>query len=160
GIEALIADLKATRWDAIERCSGLSRPAIEEVARIYGRAERAIVVFGMGLTQHRHGAGNIQQLANLCLLRGNVGREAAGLCPGRGHSNVQGDRTVGITEIPAREFLDALAAHFGFTPPSKPGHNVVTALEAMTRGEARVFIGMGGNIVAAIPDWRATHDAF
>jgi len=160
GVEALVADLKATRWDDIERCSGLERAAIEEAARVYQKAERSIVVYGMGLTQHRHGAGTVQQLANLCLLKGNIGREGAGLCPVRGHSNVQGDRTVGITEVPTADFLGRLGARFGFTPPSAHGHNVVTALEAMLRGEARVFIGMGGNIVAAIPDWRRTHEAF
>ena len=124
------------------------------------KAERAIVVYGMGITQHRHGAQAVQQLANLCLLRGNIGREGAGLCPVRGHSNVQGDRTVGITEIPAADFLARLGKRFGFTPPSAHGHNVVTALEAMARGEVRVFFGMGGNIVAAMPDWQVTRDAF
>lgn len=160
GIEALIADLNATQWNDIEERSGLTRADITEAAHVYMRAERAIVVYGMGITQHRHGAANVQQLANLCLLKGNIGKEGAGICPVRGHSNVQGDRTVGITEIPTKEFLDRLGAHFGFEPPRAHGHNVVTALEAMTRGESKVFIGMGGNFVAAIPDWQATHDAF
>ena len=118
GIEALAADLRATRWDDIERNSGLSRQAIEEAAQAYGKAERAIVVYGMGITQHWRGTRNVQQLANLVLLRGNIGREGAGLCPVRGHSNVQGDRTVGITEIPTTEFLDRLERRFGFKPPS------------------------------------------
>jgi len=160
GLEALVADLEATRWADIERCSGLARAAIEEAARAYMTAERAIVVYGMGITQHRTGAANVQQLANLCLLRGNIGKEGAGLCPVRGHSNVQGDRTVGITEIPTAEFLARLERRFGFTPPAAPGHNVVTALEAMGKGDVRVFFGMGGNIVAAIPDWQVTRDAF
>ncbi|HEY6633798.1 MAG TPA: FdhF/YdeP family oxidoreductase [Rhizobiaceae bacterium] len=160
GIDALAADLRATRWEDVEHKSGLTRSAIEEAARIYMKAERAIVVYGMGITQHRRGACNVQQLANLCLLRGNIGKEGAGLCPVRGHSNVQGDRTVGITESPAREFLDRLGRRFGFTPPSAPGHNVVTALEAMVAGKVKVFFGMGGNIVAAIPDWQQTQPAF
>ncbi|MDQ0511805.1 FdhF/YdeP family oxidoreductase [Ancylobacter amanitiformis] len=160
GIDALMADVKATRWDDIERHSGLTRAVIEEAAQIYMKAERAIVVFGMGITQHRHGAGNVQQLANLCLLKGNMGKDGAGLCPVRGHSNVQGDRTVGITEIPTPEFLGQLEKRFGFTPPAKHGHNVVTALEAMVKGEVRVFVSLGGNIVAAIPDWEQTHQAF
>lgn len=160
GIEALIADLKGTQWDDIKARSGLTRAAIVEAAHVYMKAERAIVVYGMGITQHRHGAGNVQQLANLCLLKGNMGKDGAGLCPVRGHSNVQGDRTVGITEIPTQEFLDRLEHRFGFKPPSAHGHNVVTALEAMVRGDVRVFIGMGGNITAAIPDWRITHQAF
>jgi molybdopterin-dependent oxidoreductase alpha subunit len=160
GIDALTADLKSTRWEDIERRSGLSRADIGEVAHAYMKAERAIVVYGMGLTQHRHGARNVQQLANLCLLKGHIGREGAGLCPVRGHSNVQGDRTVGITEIPTQEFLGRLEKRFGFKPPAAHGHNVVTALEAMLEGKVRVFFGMGGNIVAAIPDWQVTHDAF
>ena len=160
GIEALAADLRATRWDDIECNSGLSRQAIEEAAQAYGKAERAIVVYGMGITQHWRGTRNVQQLANLVLLRGNIGREGAGLCPVRGHSNVQGDRTVGITEIPTTAFLDRLERRFGFKPPRAHGHNVVTALEAMVKGEVKVFVGMGGNIVAAIPDWQVTHAAF
>ncbi|MBW6401317.1 FdhF/YdeP family oxidoreductase [Roseomonas sp. HJA6] len=160
GIEALAADLKATTWPDIEARSGLTRTAIEDAAHVYMRAERAIVVYGMGLTQHRHGARNVQQLANLCLLRGNIGKDGAGICPVRGHSNVQGDRTVGITEIPTPEFLARLEARFGFKPPQAHGHNVVTALDAMRRGQSRVFFAMGGNIAAAIPDWQVTHDAF
>jgi molybdopterin-dependent oxidoreductase alpha subunit len=160
GIDALIANLKATRWEDIESRSGLTRAAIEETAQVYMQAERAIVVFGMGLTQHRHGAHNIQQLANLCLLKGNIGKDGAGLCPVRGHSNVQGDRTVGITEVPSQEFLDRLEKRFGFKPPAARGHNVVTALEAMARDEVKVFFAMGGNIVAAMPDWQVTREAF
>ena len=160
GIEALIADLKAADWASLERQSGLVRSEIEEAAQAYMKAGRAIVVYGMGITQHRHGAQAVQQLANLCLLRGNLGREGAGICPVRGHSNVQGDRTVGITEIPAADFLARLGKRFGFAPPSAPGHNVVTALQAMARGDVRVFFGMGGNIVAAMPDWQVTRDAF
>ncbi|MFC2254905.1 FdhF/YdeP family oxidoreductase [Labrys portucalensis] len=160
GIDGLAADVKATRWEDIESRSGLTREAITEAAHVYMKAERAILVFGMGLTQHRHGARNVQQLTNLCLLRGNIGKDGAGMCPVRGHSNVQGDRTVGITEVPAQDFLDRLERHFGFRPPSAHGHNVVTALEAMVRGAVRVFISMGGNIAAAIPDWRVTHQAF
>ena len=160
GFAEVAADLRATSWEDIECCSGLTRAALESVAQIYMKSERAIVVYGMGLTQHRYGARNVQQLANLCLMRGNVGKEGAGLCPVRGHSNVQGDRTVGITEVPSADFLGRLEKRFGFKPPAAHGHNVVTALEAMVRGDARVFFGMGGNIVAAIPDWQATHDAF
>jgi molybdopterin-dependent oxidoreductase alpha subunit len=159
GLEALAADLKATQWAAIERKSGLAREDIEHAARVYMKAERAIIVYGMGFTQHRQGAYNVQQLANLALLRGHIGREGAGLCPVRGHSNVQGDRTVGITEVPTEEFLERLEHRFGFKPPRAHGHNVVTALEAMLRGEVKVFIAMGGNFAAAIPDWQKTQDA-
>lgn len=159
GIEALAKDIKATRWDDIERYSGLARQEIEYAARVYMKAERAIIVYGMGITQHTRGAQNVQQLANLVMLRGHIGREGAGICPVRGHSNVQGDRTVGITETPATEFLDRLERRFGFKPPRKHGHNVVTALEAMIRGEVKVFIAMGGNFAAAIPDLPRTQQA-
>ena len=159
GIDALIADLKATSWADIERKSGISRADIAHAADAYMKAERAILVYGMGITQHRHGTQNVQQIANLALLRGNVGRAGTGICPVRGHSNVQGDRTVGITEVPSRALLDALEARYGFTPPKAPGHNVVTALEAMVKGEAKVFIGLGGNFAAAIPDWQLTQEA-
>jgi molybdopterin-dependent oxidoreductase alpha subunit len=159
GIEALVEDLKVTRWDEIERYSGLSRQEIEHAAHVYMHAERAIIVYGMGITQHRRGAQNVQQLANLAMLRGHIGREGAGICPVRGHSNVQGDRTVGITEIPSTDFLDRLERRFGFKPPHKHGHNVVTALEAMIRGEVKVFVAMGGNFAAAIPDLHRTQAA-
>ncbi|HEY6734326.1 MAG TPA: FdhF/YdeP family oxidoreductase, partial [Roseiarcus sp.] len=159
GVEAVIADLRATPWGAIERQSGLSRADITAAADVYMRADKTILVYGMGITQHIRGAQNVQQLANLALMRGNVGRPGAGLCPVRGHSNVQGDRTVGITEIPSDEFLDRLEHRFGFKPPRAHGHNVVVALEAMLRGEAKVFIAMGGNFAAAIPDWQQTQRA-
>ncbi|MGX9425085.1 MULTISPECIES: FdhF/YdeP family oxidoreductase [Bradyrhizobium] len=159
GIEAFIADLKAAQWPDIERQSGLSREDLEHAAHVYLKAERAIIVYGMGITQHKRGACNVQQLANLALLRGHIGREGAGLCPVRGHSNVQGDRTVGITEVPTKEFLDRLEHRFGFKPPAAHGHNVVTALEAMLRGEVKVFVAMGGNFAAAIPDWQQTQAA-
>ncbi|MFB9980464.1 FdhF/YdeP family oxidoreductase [Mesorhizobium kowhaii] len=160
GIEALTANLRATRWEDIVSQSGLARDDIEYAARAYMQAERAIVVYGMGITQHRRGAQSVQQLANLALLRGHIGREGAGLCPVRGHSNVQGDRTVGITETPTKEFLDRLEHRFGFEPPSQHGHNVVTALEAMKDGKVKVFFAMGGNFVSAIPDWEVTRAAW
>ncbi|QEL26932.1 FdhF/YdeP family oxidoreductase (plasmid) [Bosea sp. F3-2] len=159
GIDELIGDLNAVNWADIERISGIAKADIAQAAEIYMKAKRAIFVYGMGITQHRHGTQNVQQIANLALLRGNVGRAGSGICPVRGHSNVQGDRTVGITEIPTPEFLDRLKARFGFEPPRAHGHNVVTALESMVRGEARVFIGLGGNFAAAIPDWQLTQDA-
>lgn len=106
----------------------------------------------MGITQHRLGTENVQQVANLLFLRGNIGRPGAGICPVRGHSNVQGDRTVGADEKPKPEFLDRLGHVFGFAPPRAHGHNVVHALEAMLDGRAKIFIGMGGNFAAAVPD--------
>ncbi|WP_375788653.1 FdhF/YdeP family oxidoreductase [Bradyrhizobium sp. Pha-3] len=159
GLDALVSDLKATQWPEIERCSGLGRADIEYAASVYKKAERAIIVYGMGITQHRRGAQAVQQLANLALLRGHIGREGAGICPVRGHSNVQGDRTVGITEVPSQDFLDRLELRFGFKPPRGHGHNVVTALEAMICGDVKVFVAMGGNFAAAIPDWQLTQAA-
>ncbi len=137
GFEALVADLQATDWEDIARHAGLSRSEITEAAHVYMQADNTILVYGMGITQHRYGTQTVQQLANLLLLRGNIGRPGAGLCPVRGHSNVQGDRTVGITEIPKQDFLDRLEHRFGFKPPTAHGHNVVTALQAMQRGESK-----------------------
>jgi molybdopterin-dependent oxidoreductase alpha subunit len=160
GFDALEADLEATPWESIERRSGLTRAGLAEVARIYAAAPSAILVYGMGITQHRRGSEAVQQMANLALLRGNLGRPGAGICPVRGHSNVQGDRTVGIDEKAPAQLLEGLERRFGFKPPRAHGHNVVTALEAMIRGESRVFVGLGGNFTAAIPDWQATQPAF
>ncbi len=159
GIEPLLADLRATAWSDIVRKSGLSEPEIRAAAQVYLQAERVVLVYGMGITQHRRGAETVQQIANLALLRGNLGRPGAGICPVRGHSNVQGDRTVGITEVPGADFLARLEKRFGFKPPQAPGHNVVQALEAMLRGEVKVFFAMGGNFAAAIPDWQQTQAA-
>src|SRR5277367_1410744 len=160
GFEALCADLRATPWPAIEKQSGLTRAQLEEAAQVYLKAKNVMACFGMGITQHFRGTQNVQQIVNLLLLRGNIGRPGAGVVPVRGHSNVQGDRTVGITERPTGEFLDSLQKVFGFNPPRKHGHDVVQALEAMVRGEAKVFIGLGGNFVAASPDTPRISEAF
>ena len=152
GFEAFAADLRQTAWDDILSTSGLPRDQLERVARVYLQSNAVIAIYGMGITQHRLGTDNVQQLVNLLFLRGNIGRRGAGICPVRGHSNVQGDRTVGIDEKPKPEFLDRLGRVFGFDPPQAHGHNVVHAVEAMLDGGAKVFIGMGGNFVAAVPD--------
>lgn len=159
GFDALAADLRTTPWDTIVRQSGLSREQLAAAAATYMEAPAAIIVYGMGITQHQHGTQAVQQLANLALMRGNIGRPGAGLCPVRGHSNVQGDRTVGITEKPAPDFLERLGRRFGFRPPTAHGHDVVTALQAMLGGEARVFVALGGNFAAAVPDWQLTRAA-
>jgi formate dehydrogenase major subunit len=160
GFEALCADLRTTSWPAIEGQSGLSRAQLREAANVYLDANSVMACFGMGITQHFRGTQNVQQIVNLLLLRGNIGRPGAGVVPVRGHSNVQGDRTVGITERPSSEFLDRLQMVFGFNPPREHGHDVVHALEAMVRGEAKVFIGLGGNFVAASPDTPVISGAF
>ena len=152
GFDALAADIEATSWDAILRRSGLERSEIEGMAQTYWRSERVIFCYGMGITQHRHGTENVRQLANLLLLRGNMGKPGAGICPLRGHSNVQGDRTVGITEKPAEAMLARLDAAFGITSPRAHGHDSVAALAAIAGGESRAFIGLGGNFTVAMPD--------
>jgi molybdopterin-dependent oxidoreductase alpha subunit len=152
GLDALVEDIRATSWDDILRVSGVPREQIERVARIYCQAKSTIICFGMGLTQHRRGTETVQQVANLLLLRGNFGRPGAGICPVRGHSNVQGDRTVGIDEKPSAELLGQIEKVFGFRPPQQHGHSVVDALQAMIDGRSKVFMGLGGNFVAATPD--------
>jgi molybdopterin-dependent oxidoreductase alpha subunit len=160
GFDALRADIAAMDWDDIVRRSGLTRAAIESMADTYAAAERVILCYGMGITQHRHGTENVQQIANLLLLRGNIGKPGAGICPLRGHSNVQGDRTVGITEIPTEDFLARLDGAFGIASPRKHGHNAVEALAAMRAGKAKAFIGLGGNLAVAMPDPEACFEAF
>ena len=159
GVEALERDLAATGWDEIVRRSGLPQADIEAMARVYAGAERVIVCYGMGITQHMHGVGNVQQIANLLLLRGNFGKPGAGICPLRGHSNVQGDRTVGITEIPTEAMLARLDTAFGITSPREHGHNAVEALKAMLAGESRALISLGGNLAVAMPDHEACFTA-
>jgi molybdopterin-dependent oxidoreductase alpha subunit len=152
GFSGFAEDLRGTHWDDILRVSGLSREQLQRVATIYTKANAVIVCYGMGITQHRHGSENVQQLVNLLLLRGNFGKPGAGICPVRGHSNVQGDRTVGIDEKPKPELLDQIERVFGFKPPRKHGHAVVDAVQAMIEGQAKVFVGLGGNFIAAVPD--------
>lgn len=152
GFEALVAVLEALDWDEIEAGSGLSRAQIEEAARAYAGAKATILCYGMGLTQHRSSSSTVQQLVNLLLLKGNIGRPGAGICPLRGHSNVQGDRTVGIWEKPSTALLDSMDRVFGFKSPRQHGHTVVEAIAAMEAGETRVFIGLGGNFAVAAPD--------
>ena len=156
GFEALAAHLRATPWDALVHGSGLSHAQLCEAADVYAGARSVIVCWGMGITQHRHAVANVEMIAALLLLRGNVGRPGAGVCPIRGHSNVQGDRTMGIDEKPAAAFLDRLRDAFGFEPPRAPGLDTVGAIEAMLAGRARVFVGLGGNFAAAAPDTEAT----
>jgi molybdopterin-dependent oxidoreductase alpha subunit len=160
GFEALKADILAGDWDRIVKRSGLTREAIESIARTYWTAENVIICYGMGITQHRHGTEAIQQLTNLLLLRGNMGKPGAGICPLRGHSNVQGNRTVGITEIPSEQFLERLDRAFGIKSPRQHGHNAVRAVQAMVNGTAKAFIGLGGNLAVAMSDPQASFPAF
>jgi len=159
GFDALRDTVFAANWADIEADSGLSRADIDDAARIYIDSAATIFCWGMGITQHRRSVATIQMLMNLLLLRGNVGKPGAGPCPVRGHSNVQGDRTMGIYEKPSEAFLDRLGAECGFAPPRAHGFDVVAAIEAMHRGEARVFFAMGGNFAAATPDTHHTAEA-
>jgi molybdopterin-dependent oxidoreductase alpha subunit len=155
GFEAFEAKVRATPWKAIEAESGLSREAIEGAAEVYVRAERVIGVYGMGLTQHRRGYENVAMLVNMLLLKGMIGAAGAGISPVRGHSNVQGQRTVGITEKPELAPLDRIARQFGFEPPREKGMNTVEACEGILAGRVKAFLGLGGNFVRAIPEREA-----
>jgi molybdopterin-dependent oxidoreductase alpha subunit len=152
GFEDFAAFCRSAEWTAIENETSLSRADIETAAETYAKAKAVILVYGMGLTQHRFGVQNVHMACNLLLLRGNIGKPGAGPCPVRGHSNVQGQRTVGITEKPELAPLDKLASQFGFEPPREKGLNTVEACEGLLKGEVRGFISLGGNFVRAIPD--------
>ncbi|WP_267357598.1 MULTISPECIES: FdhF/YdeP family oxidoreductase [unclassified Methylobacterium] len=152
GLDAYRAAVEATAWDAILDQSGLTMDEIAAMADVYLGAQRVIATWAMGVTQHRHSVATIREITNLLLLRGHIGRPGAGLCPVRGHSNVQGDRTVGINERPPADFLDALERHFGVAMPRRHGHNVLAAIRAMRDGTSKAFIGLGGNFLRATPD--------
>ena len=159
GLEALREDVMAQDWSDIVRISGIKEEQIRRCAEIYIRSRATIICYGMGLTQHQQGSRLLQQVANLLMLRGNFGKPGAGIAPIRGHSNVQGDRTVGIDEKPSQPYLDRVRDVFGFEPPRGHGHHVVESIEAMLEGTAKVFIGMGGNFIHAVPDTERAYAA-
>ena len=159
GFEELSAALNNVGWDEIVEQSGVRRTDIEEAAEIFLESDRTIFCWAMGLTQHKNAVANIQEIVNLMLLRGQIGKPGAGLCPVRGHSNVQGDRTMGIWERPPDWFLNNLAAEFGFEPPYRHGFDTVNAIQAMHDGRARVFFALGGNFLSATPDTEFTATA-
>ena len=152
GFDALVADINQTEWADIERVSGLARADLERVADAYVKSKATIVAYGMGITQHAKGTANVQQIANLLLLRGNFGKPGAGICPLRGHSNVQGNRTVGITEKPTPALIEGIERAFGFTSPAHHGHDAVAAMQAMAEGRSKVLLCLGGNFSIALPD--------
>jgi molybdopterin-dependent oxidoreductase alpha subunit len=152
GFHAFLDDCRSVAWTDIEKECGLTESAIREAAAVYIAAEKVIGVYGMGLTQHTHGSLNIAMLVNLLLLRGNIGRPGAGCCPVRGHSNVQGQRTVGIAEKAHLVPMDKLKQLFGFDPPTDDGMNIVEAVEGLFAGKVRAFVSLGGNLVRAVPD--------
>ena len=159
GFEALVHSLRAESWQIIEEESGLTEAQLRSAADVYIEARSVIACWGMGITQHMHSVATIQMIVNLLMLRGNLGRPGAGACPVRGHSNVQGDRTMGIWEKPPAALLDKLRDVYGFEPPRKNGVDTVEAIEAMRDGKGKVFFALGGNFAAATPDtyetWKA-----
>jgi molybdopterin-dependent oxidoreductase alpha subunit len=152
GYEAFANACEKQDWAVLEARSGLKREALEAAAAVYAHSNKVIGIYGMGLTQHRKGVETIQIFINLLLLRGNIGKPGAGLCPVRGHSNVQGQRTVGITEKPELVPIDKLRAQYGFEPPTDKGLNTVEACEAIIADEVKAFVSLGGNFVRAVPD--------
>ena len=156
GLPALEASLAAIDHDGRLEATGLGQGDVDLLVDLLAGTQRFITCWAMGLTQHKGSVATIREVANTHLLRGAIGLPGAGLCPVRGHSNVQGDRTMGIWEKPPAAFLDALAAEFDFEPPREHGLDTVDAIRAMARGEVDVFMGMGGNFVAAAPDTERT----
>ncbi|QDE91154.1 hypothetical protein BHS06_20455 [Myxococcus xanthus] len=159
GFEAYAAHMRAVKWEDVEEGSGVPRAQVLAAAEILARSERTIFCWAMGLTQHRNGVACIQEIVNLTLLRGGIGKPGAGLCPVRGHSNVQGDRTMGIWEKPPEALLTALSREFGFEPPRHHGMDVVDTLHAMHDGRVKVFFALGGNFLSATPDTEFTAEA-
>jgi molybdopterin-dependent oxidoreductase alpha subunit len=159
GYEDLVRNLHETRWEDITEQSGVGRELIKELADICTSSKNMIACWAMGLTQQAQGVHCIQEVVNLLLLGGHFGRPGAGACPVRGHSNVQGDRTVGIYEKPSKDFLDQLEKEFKFSPPREHGLDVVESIKAMHRGNAKIFFAMGGNFLSATPDTEFTAEA-
>jgi molybdopterin-dependent oxidoreductase alpha subunit len=159
GLEKLVQQLRQVSWTEIVEFSGLSKREIEEAAQMAMKAHKIIVCWCMGLTQHKNGVATIQDVINFLLLRGNIGRPGSGPCPVRGHSNVQGDRTMGIWDKPKEEFLEKLGKEFLFSPPREHGFDVVEGLKAMHEGRAKVLFAMGGNFLSAPSDTRYAAEA-
>ena len=159
GFSSMCDKAKETSWDVIVRDSGVSRELIEEVGELCARSTATIACWAMGLTQHRNGVSVIQEVVNLLLIGGHVGRKGAGFCPVRGHSNVQGDRTVGIWEAPSDSFLDKMELGLKVSLPRKHGYDVVNSIKAMDSNKVEVFFCMGGNFISATPDTRFTAKA-
>ncbi|HLK98868.1 MAG TPA: FdhF/YdeP family oxidoreductase, partial [Hymenobacter sp.] len=152
GYESMVENIRNTSWEDIEQLSGISREELLEAANLLAGKKKIIICWAMGLTQQRQGVQTIQELVNLLLIKGAIGKLGAGTCPVRGHSNVQGDRTMGIWEQPSAVFLDALEKEFHFSPPREHGLDTVESIKAMYEGKIKVYFGLGGNLLAAGPD--------
>ena len=159
GFEEYQSSVESSSWDKITQQCSLSKKDIEQMADIYASKDKVIFTWAMGITQHRHSVATVRELVNVLMLRGNIGKAGAGACPVRGHSNVQGNRTVGINEKPSVEFLDALEKQYSFSTPRDHGFNTVESIQAMLSGKAKVFIALGGNFAAATPDTHRTYQA-
>ena len=159
GYEEFIAHLEKQNVEELAEASGISIKQIEETAEVFKRRKKIIACWAMGLTQHKNAVDTIKEVVNLLLLKGSIGKPGAGTCPVRGHSNVQGDRTMGIYEKPAKGFLDKLQFVYGFEPPRHHGYDVVECIHAMKEGKAKVFIALGGNFLSATPDTEYTAEA-
>jgi len=159
GIEDLLDDLETYSIEYLLPQTGLSLEEIKAAADLIINNKKIIICWAMGVTQHKNGVDNIREIVNILLLKGSIGKKGAGTCPVRGHSNVQGDRTMGIWEKPKHDFLDNLEKEFQFVAPRKHGFDVVDAIEAMHHKKAKVFFGLGGNFISATPDTEYTADA-
>lgn len=159
GFEEWKAHLAAADLEALIADSGVPREAVMQAFELLKGRRRIIACWAMGLTQHRNAVATIQEVVNLLLVKGSIGKPGAGTCPVRGHSNVQGDRTMGIYEKPPEALLDALEREFGFVPPRRHGLDVVDGIRAMHRGQIRVFFALGGNFLSATPDTHYTAEA-
>ncbi len=159
GFEDYAAAARATPLDTVTDATGIDRAQLDRVAAMLAASRRTVVCWAMGLTQHTHAVATIGEVTNLLLMRGMIGKPGAGVCPVRGHSNVQGDRTMGIWEKAPESFLDALDRRFGITAPRRHGYDTVEAIRAMRDGRAAVFVAMGGNFAAATPDTEVTEAA-
>ncbi|WP_148611339.1 FdhF/YdeP family oxidoreductase [Nocardioides rubriscoriae] len=159
GYDAWVEHIAQLDWAEVERASGLTRAQVEEMGAMLVESQATVFCWAMGITQHRNSVATIKEIVNVALAQGNIGKPGAGLCPVRGHSNVQGDRTMGIWERPLPEFLDALQAEFGFDPPREHGLDTVDSVKALADGRARFFFAMGGNFASAVSDTEVTEDA-
>lgn len=159
GFEEFKSDLMTNNLDSLVARTGLKESDIDELVNLIADRKKIIACWGMGLTQHVNGVDNIQEVVNLLLMKGSISKEGAGTCPVRGHSNVQGDRTMGIAERPSKELLNKISENFGFTPPQEHGYSVVDAITAMYEKKVKVFLGMGGNFLSAAPDTHYTAEA-
>ncbi|MES2495840.1 MAG: FdhF/YdeP family oxidoreductase [Pseudomonadota bacterium] len=160
GFQAFADRIRATEWDAIERESGLDREALEQAARVYAKAKAVLGIYGMGLTQHVKGVDNVRMVMNLLLMRGNIGKPGAGPTPVRGHSNVQGQRTVGITEKTELAPVEKLKELYGFDPPTEKGFDTVATCRGVIDGSVKAVVALGGNFLRAVPETEAMESAW